>query len=899
MRTNNRTEYVRRYSPIWWALLMLPVLSACPDEEGEAPIIVELKANPQVVVENTATWITWTWSYSNAPKQTPQCTIDNGVGAVVSGDQARSFTLAKDTTFTLTCKNDVGSNQAQTTISTIPASAVPNIRTFSALPSTVTKDEKTTIMWDWSFANAQAPVPECSVDNGIGPVSPGRKTDIMVSKDTVFTLTCRTSVGTHTAKTTVIVVSTAVAPVMKSLKATPSVVSKNEPTKIKWEWSYTNEPTPLPTCVIDNEVGTVSSGGSTEVTLSDDAEFTVTCTNGAGAHSAKTAITTVDDPVAPIIESLRASPSSVTENETRAITWTWTFTNSPTPTPSCSIDNGTGTLTSGGVRNVTLSADTPFTLTCSNDAGTDTAETTVQTVSSAVAPEMVSFGVSSSTVTLNEATPIVWTWKFANSPSPAPTCQIDNGVGSVKSGDERSISLVKDTTFTLTCTNAGGSVTAKRTITAVPKPVAPVIVSLDASPNSVTEGESTTITWTWRYENSPTPTPTCVIDRGVGTIASGGKSSVSLSKDTPFMLTCENEAGKHSVQATIDTVPAAVAPIIKSFNAGPASVTVNQPTAIVWTWSYSNHPTPRPACRIDRGIGSIVSGGTSNVSLTDDAEYTLICSNSGGSDTSQTTIAAVANDVAPIIKSFTATPTKIEKDKSTQVRWSWSYENNPTPTPTCTIDHGVGSMFSGGSTNISLTTTSQVKLTCRNSAGSDSSFSTISVSIPSGTCVGQATSCENVFIGCSVQDGCFDNGGTCKGSAFSCFSAGLLGQCNQQRGCREDQECEGLAQFCSSIFSRFECQDHPNCSWLDFSGRCSGIAASCFTQSKFNCEKIPGCRLRDTCEGVATSCSLVGAGCDTQAGCFSSGGCGGSAKACSSYNTSSACSSQLGCSWQQ
>jgi hypothetical protein len=164
----------------------------------------------------------------------------------------------------------------------------------------------------------------------------------------------------------------------------------------------------------------------------------------------------------------------------------------------------------------------------------------------------------------------------------------------------------------------------------------PVIAVFSATPSSVTVGTPTNIIWTWSYETPPSSYPSCTIDNGVGTMTTGGNSSVTLSSTTVFTLTCSNSSGS----ATKTTkIVANAAPVIASFSATPSAVVSGAQTTITWTWGYSNSPNPPPSCSIDNGVGTINSGGTSQVSLTTSRVYTLTCTNSGGSRTSTTTIA--------------------------------------------------------------------------------------------------------------------------------------------------------------------------------------------------------------------------------------------------------------------
>src|SRR6185436_9267829 len=116
---------------------------------------------------------------------------------------------------------------------------------------------------------------------------------------------------------------------------------------------------------------TVTNASSTTLTLANNTTFTLTCVNSAGTGTRQTTVT-VSPPVGPTLNGFVASPSTVVSGVNTNITWTWTYANSPVPAPTCSIDQGVGALTNGSVRSINITADTVFTLTCTNTGGTST-----------------------------------------------------------------------------------------------------------------------------------------------------------------------------------------------------------------------------------------------------------------------------------------------------------------------------------------------------------------------------------------------------------------------------------------------------------------------------------------------------------------------------------------------
>jgi len=110
---------------------------------------------------------------------------------------------------------------------------------------------------------------------------------------------------------------------------------------------------------------------------------------------------------------------------------------------------------------------------------------------------------------------------------------------------------------------------------------------------------------------------------------------------------------------------------------------------------------------------------------------------------------------------------------------------------------------------------------------------------------------------------------TCAGSAWSCSLVGAS-RCSSQRGCRLDGECSGLSRSCYSITYSSGCYSQDGCYWSSSSSSCSGSARSCYSYyGSATCHGQDGCDWDDTCEGVATSCSLLSEHeCELQEGCY-------------------------------
>jgi hypothetical protein len=142
--------------------------------------------------------------------------------------------------------------------------------------------------------------------------------------------------------------------------------------------------------------------------------------------------------------SLSASPSSITSGQSSTLSWT------STNATSCTASGGwSGNLTTSGMKTVSPTASTTYTLSCTGSGGTASASTTVTV--SAPAPT-VSISASPTSITSGQSSSISWTSTNATG------CSASGGwSGSKATSGSESVSPSTTTTYTLTCTGGGGS----------------------------------------------------------------------------------------------------------------------------------------------------------------------------------------------------------------------------------------------------------------------------------------------------------------------------------------------------------------------------------------------------------------------------------------------------------
>ncbi len=82
-------------------------------------------------------------------------------------------------------------------------------------------------------------------------------------------------------------------------------------------------------------------------------------------------------------------------------------------------------------------------------------------------------------------------------------------------------------------------------------------------------------------------------------------------------------------------------PQIDVFFATPSAIPGHAETAVTWRWTYLNFPGLDPVCIVDKDVGAVTSGSTTNINITQDTTFTLTCKNDGGTTKSTVRINAV------------------------------------------------------------------------------------------------------------------------------------------------------------------------------------------------------------------------------------------------------------------
>ena len=182
---------------------------------------------------------------------------------------------------------------------------------------------------------------------------------------------------------------------------------------------------------------------------------------------------------------------------------------------------------------------------------------TVQQVGDGVA--INSFTASPGTVVAGQN--VTFTWNTSNAISCQATGGVDGWAGTTVTPPSGSVIKTMTTVgtynFTLTCDgSAAGDTTSRIATVTITSPDAVAITSFTASPDSITEGETTTLSWTTVNAESCTPTGgTTDWTSQVISLPSGSANIAIASQGSyTFSLTCQGTTGDEQTKSDVVTV---------------------------------------------------------------------------------------------------------------------------------------------------------------------------------------------------------------------------------------------------------------------------------------------------------------------------------------------------------
>lgn len=238
--------------------------------------------------------------------------------------------------------------------------------------------------------------------------------------------------------------------------------------------------------------------------------------------------------------TLAANPLSVLAGARSTLTW------SSSEAVSCTASGGwSGAKAVNGTElTPPLAATTTFTLTCVSASGGTQSRSVTVTVTQPPLPTL-SLSASPAALLKGAASTLAW------SSTGVTTCTASGGWSGPRAGagTESTGPLTATTTYTLSCTGAGGDVSRSVTV-AVTVPPAPTL-TFAADPLSVNAGGSSTLTWSATNATSCTARDGWTGPRATSGVASTG----ALNGTTSYTLECTGEGGSVWETVIVTVVP--------------------------------------------------------------------------------------------------------------------------------------------------------------------------------------------------------------------------------------------------------------------------------------------------------------------------------------------------------
>ena len=390
------------------------------------------------------------------------------------------------------------------------------------------------------------------------------------------------------------------------------------------------------------------------------------------------------------VDTLTAAPLTINAGDSTTLSWSTTGAASLWMSADAGGDVGAVT----GKTSITVKpvVTTRYALSASGGDGSMASKTVTVTVIQPSPPTIGAF--SASPVSVVSGAPVTLSWSASNATSVA----ITPGVGIV-TGNSVTVNPTANTTYTLKATNGAGSVTKTAKVTIA---VVPTITSFTASAASVVSGNPVTLKW------AATGATALSISPSIG-VVSGTSVSVTPTANTTYVLTATSAAG--SVSQSVDvavTPPAPVPPVIGTFKAAPASITIGASTTLSWS------VTGATALSVAPGPGT-VSGTSVSVSPEANTAYVLTATNQFG--TSTKTINVTVTPPLPVIGSFGATPNLINPGASSTLAWSVSGADSVTISPALTGGTGSSTVAASSSIGVQPAATTTYTITASNAGG--------------------------------------------------------------------------------------------------------------------------------------------------------------------------------------
>jgi len=260
--------------------------------------------------------------------------------------------------------------------------------------------------------------------------------------------------------------------------------------------------------------------------------------------------------------TLSASTNSVSPGQ--SVTLSWQSANATGVTITAAAGSQTRTLVGGTQLSGTVqdspSQTTTYTAVASGPAGNSPPQTTTVQVAASGPAQITQFTANPTAVSAGQTTTLTWATTNATSITITPAPEVGDDSGPLPTTGSVTVPVNATTTYSLTATGPAGNA-GPQTVTVT----VPLVVSLTASPGTITAGQSSTLTW---EVTGGTPTAFTITDGSGNSVCSPcsptqGTATVTPAATTTYSASATAADGSTITQSATVTVNSSNSGVIK------------------------------------------------------------------------------------------------------------------------------------------------------------------------------------------------------------------------------------------------------------------------------------------------------------------------------------------------
>lgn len=411
-----------------------------------------------------------------------------------------------------------------------------------------------------------------------------------------------------------------------SITATPLFVGVNQSSTLIWSSANATD------CSASGAwSGAKPAAGTMTVSHAEPGSYSyiLTCTGPGGSWTSGTTLLVRSGP---LVVSLNITPRMISTEDTATLVWS---SSNATSCVASGAWSGNKELNGSTTVSQPLAGNYHYRLTCSFGLSTAFSGSTLTVVPAGILPTTLS--ANPPTVPVGQTSVLTW------SSTGADSC-VATGAwsGNLPASGSQTVTVSSPggNYYAITCTSPTANGGASATIQGLQ-----ATVNLSATRTMIGAGQSTTLTWT------STQAQSCIAAGAwSGTLPASGSQVLTLDAlgDYTYEITCDDPGTSAEAAVTVSVV----APTT-SLRAFPPTGTVGEDFALLWDSPYAQ------SCTASQDWSDTVATVGSKIltpSQVGTLQYTLTCTNSGGTDSGTVSVNVAAAPAQPPATAFQISP---------------------------------------------------------------------------------------------------------------------------------------------------------------------------------------------------------------------------------------------------